>query len=159
MKLPRRRFLQLAAAAATCLAGSAAVAARPRSYLSASQAAMLIDEIAATPRDIRRAFERRYQAWRKTWDSPALAVLSDTRSRRSSVEFTALIGLGPQILPLLMDKIAHRREFFALQAYEVLQPDWPQNIEADGKPVFESEQARAARAVNDWFRHERGKTP
>jgi hypothetical protein len=157
MKLPRRRFLQLAATAAvTCLAGSAAVAARPRSYLSVSEAARLRDEIAAIPGDIRRAFERRYQAWRKTWDSPALAVLSDARSRRSSEEFAALVGLGPQILPLLMDKIAQPQEFFALQAYEVLQPDWPANIEAGGQRVFESEQAKAERAVKDWLRLKRG---
>ena len=130
--------------------------ARPQSDLSGSQAARLRHEIAAIPGEIRRAFEERYRAWRKTWDSPALAVLSDTRSRRNSAEFAALVRLGPPILPLLIDKIAHPQEFFALQVYEVLRPDWPANIEADGKPVFASEQAKARRAVQDWFRLKRG---
>jgi hypothetical protein len=152
MKLPRRRLLQIAAgAAATCLAIAAPVSASPKSYLSRSEAAKLKDEIAAIPGGIRRAFERRYRAWRKTWDNPAVALLSDTRSRRNSAEFAALVGLGPQILPLLVDKIAHPQDFFALQAYEVLAPDWPANMEAGGEPVFESEQAKAKRAVKDWF--------
>jgi hypothetical protein len=153
MKLPRRRFLRLAVGvAATCLTRPAPVSARPKCYLCRSQAAKVRDEIAATPREIRRAFEQRYAAWRKTWNSTALAPLSDTRSRRNSEEFAALVGLGSRIVPLLIDKIAHPEEFFALQVYEVLQPDWPVNIEADGKPVFESEQVKAKRAVKDWFR-------
>jgi hypothetical protein len=157
MKLARRRLPQLAAGAATAgLAPAAPVCARPRSYLSRPEAAQLRDEIAAIPREIRRAFDRRYQAWRKTWDSPGLASLSDTKSRRNSAEFAALVGLGPRILPLLIGEIAHPQEFFALQAYEVLQPGWPADIEADGKPVFESEQAKAERAVKDWFRHKLG---
>jgi hypothetical protein len=155
MKLARRRFLELAAAAAaTGLARPAS--ARPQPYLSGSQAAELRHEIAAIPREIRRAFDQRYQAWRNTWDSPALAVPSDTRSRRNSAEFATLVGLGPQILPLLIDKIAHPQDFLALQVYEVLRPDWPANIEADGKPVFASEQAKVRRAVQDWFRLKRG---
>jgi hypothetical protein len=108
MKLARRRFLELAAAAAaTGLARPDPASARPRSYLSQSEAAELREEIATIPPEIRGAFEPHYQAWRNTWDSPALAVLSDTRSRRNSAEFAALVGLGPQILPLLIDKIAH----------------------------------------------------
>jgi hypothetical protein len=156
MKLVRRRILALAAAAAVGLARPVAASARPQPTLSRSQAATLRHEIAAIPREISRAFEQRYRAWRKTWDSPALAVLSDTRSRRNSGEFAALVGLGPQILPLVMDKIAHPDEFFALQVYEVLRPDWPANIEAGGKPVLESEQAKARRALQDWFRLKRG---
>jgi hypothetical protein len=157
MRLARRRFLGLAAAAAAAgLARPDPASARPQCYLSRSEATALRDEIAAIPPEIRRAFEERYQAWRKTQDSPALAVLSDTRSRRNSAEFAALVGLGPQILPLLIDKIAHPQEFFALQVYEVLRPDWPVNVEADGKPVYDSEQAKARRAVQDWFRLKRG---
>jgi hypothetical protein len=155
MKLARGRFLELAAAAAaTGLADPASAQAQP--YLSRSEVAELRHEIAAIPREIRRAFDQRYRTWRNTWDSPALAVLSDTRSTRNSAEFAALVGLGPQILPLLIDKIAHPQEFFALQVYEVLRPDWSANIEADGKPVFASEQAKARRAVKDWFRLKRG---
>jgi hypothetical protein len=116
----------------------------------------LHDQIDAIPRDTHREFERRYRAWRRTWDSPSLALRSNTGALRSSQEFAALVALGPQIAPLLIERIAHPDEFFALQAYEVLQPDWPANIEADGQLVFESEQTKAERAVKDWFRLERG---
>jgi hypothetical protein len=43
---------------------------------------------------------------------------------------------------VLMDKIAHRQEFFALRANEVPQPDWPANM--------------TERAVKDWLRRKPG---
>jgi hypothetical protein len=149
MKLARRRFLRLAGAAALSPALPAA-AAGPKSYLSRSQAAKLRAQIAAVPPDIRGEFARRYQAWRKTWDSPAIAVLSDSASVRHSDEFAALVALGAPILPLLIEKIARPEDFFALQAYEAIKPDWPATIESHGERVFESEQAKARRAVQDW---------
>jgi hypothetical protein len=156
MKLPRRRFLGLGVAAACLTLPTAAPArerpgARPKSYLSRSNAVKLHDQIATIPQDTRGEFERRYRAWRKTWDSPSLVLLSDTASLRRSAEFAALTGLGPQILPLLVEKMAHPQEFFALQAYEVMRPDWPANIETGGERVFDSEQAKAERAVKDWL--------
>jgi hypothetical protein len=151
MKLLRRRFLQRAAGAAACVALAAPVSAHPKSYLSRSEAAGLRVQIAAVPPDIRGEFARRYQAWRKTWDSPAIAVVSDSASVRHADEFAALVALGPQILPLLIGKMAQPENFFALQAYEAIKPDWPATIESNGERVFESEQAKAKRAVKDWF--------
>jgi hypothetical protein len=158
MKLARRRFLQLvAAAAAAGLALPPAAPARerpgtgPKTYLTRSETVKLHDQIAEIPADLRAEFERRYRAWRNTWDDPALAILSDTAALRRSAQFAALTGLGPPILPLLIAKLAHPQEFFALQAYEVVQPDWPANIATDGQPVFESEQAKARRAVKEWL--------
>ena len=153
MTFSRRRFLQCAAAAAAggCLALAAPASAQPKSYLSRSQAAKLRVQIAAIPPDARAEFARRYQAWRKTWDSPAIAVLSDSAAVRRSDEFAALIALGAPILSLLIEKIARPEEFFALQAYEALKPEWPTTIDRNGERVFESEQAKARRAVRDWF--------
>jgi hypothetical protein len=151
MKISRRRFLQRAACAAAGLAFAAPVSAQPRSYLSRSQAARLRAEITAIPPDMRGEFARRYPAWRKTWDSPAIAPLSDSAAVRRSDEFAALVALGAPILPLLIEQIARPPEFFALQAYEALKPDWPTTIDRNGERVFESEQAKARRAVKDWF--------
>ena len=159
MKLVRRRFLQLVAAvaAAAGLALPPAAPARerpgagPKGYLTRSETVKLHDQIAAIPRDLRAEFERRYRAWRNTWDSPALAVLSDSAAVRRSDAFAPLIALGAPILPLLIETIARPEEFFALQAYEALKPEWPTAIDRNGERVFESEQAKARRAVRDWF--------
>jgi hypothetical protein len=151
MRLARRQFLQRAVGAAACLALAPPVSAEPRSYLSRSQAAKLRAQIAAIPPDIRRQFARRFAAWRKTWDRPAIAFASDSAAVRHADEFAALVALGAPILPLLVEKLAHPEEFFALQAYEATRPDWPATIESNGERVFESEQAKAQRAVKDWF--------
>jgi hypothetical protein len=151
MTFSRRRFLQRAAAAAAGLALTAPASAQPGSYLSRSQAAKLRAQIAAISVDVRSEFARRYQAWRQTWESPAIAFSSDSASVRRSDAFAALIALGAPILPLLIEKIARPAEFFALQAYEALKPDWPTTIDRNGERVFESEQAKARRAVRDWF--------
>ncbi|HEY6259634.1 MAG TPA: hypothetical protein VIY51_27980 [Xanthobacteraceae bacterium] len=158
MILPRRLFLQLAAATVTpwvALSTAASAPERPaagaKTYLSRSQAVKLHDQIAEIPAATRRKFARRYAAWRKTWASPALALHSDTAAFRKSPKFAALVALGPPILPLLIEKIAHPDAFFALQAYAALRPDWPAQIETNGEQVFESEQAKAKRAVTDWL--------
>ena len=70
---------------------------------------------------------------------------------RHADEFAALVALGAPILPLLVEKLAHPEEFFALQAYEAVRPDWAAAIESNSERVFESEQAKAQRAVKDWF--------
>jgi hypothetical protein len=151
MKASRRRFLQCAAGAAACLARAAPAAAGPKSYLSRSQAAKLRAQIAAIAPDIRSKFARRFEAWRKTLDSPAIAPLSDSAAVGHSDEFAALVALGAPILPLLVEKIAQPDAFSALQAFEAIKPDWPTTIESNGERVFESEQAKARRAVRDWF--------
>jgi hypothetical protein len=151
MKLARRRFLQCTAGAAACLALARPASAQPKSYLSESDAAKLRAQIAAVAPDIRSEFARRFEAWRKTWDSPAIAPLSDSAAVRRSDEFAALIALGAPVLPLLIEKIAQPNEFFALQAFEAIKPDWPTTIECNGERVFKSEQAKARRAVKDWF--------
>lgn len=110
-------------------------------------------EIAAIPRAVQAEFARRYQAWRKTWDSPSIAFRSDTAAVRHSQEFAALVALGPQVLPLLVEKIARPEVFLALQAFQVLRAETAPNIVAapDNGQRLESEQAKARRAVKDWF--------
>jgi hypothetical protein len=144
-------WLALSTPRALALAEHDQPATSAQSYLSRSQAAKLRDQIAAIPPDTRKTFARRYQAWRRTWSSPSVAVLSSTAALRRSEEFAALGAMGSQILPLLIDKIARPDEFFALQTYEALQGDVPARIGAAGEPIFESEQAKAKRAVKDWL--------
>jgi hypothetical protein len=157
LRLRRRRVLRAPAAAAACIMSAImafapeVLAAEPKSYLTRVQSLKLHDEIARIPPATRAEFERRYAAWRKTWSRPELAVRSDTRALRDSPEFAALVALGPSVLPLLIEKIAHPEAFFALQAYEGLAPDWPQTLADAGGRIFESEQAKARRAVTDWL--------
>jgi hypothetical protein len=116
--------------------------------VSREQDARLQKEIARLPADLRTRFEDLYRDWRKTWQRPDIAFRSDTRAVRNSSEFDALVALGPRILPLVVNKLLQRREFFALQLYEVLQ-DRPELRAAE--PHDMSEQARALVTARLWL--------
>jgi hypothetical protein len=152
--MDRRRFLQLAGAAVPAALPRGAgtlddVAQAPQTYLLPAQAAKLHQQIAAIPEDIPGEFARRYAAWRRNWTTVALALHSDAGAYRKSEEFAALVALGRQILPLLIERLARPDDFFALQAYE--EPSWAETIATDGTLRYASEQARAKRGVTDWF--------
>src|ERR1700730_6419306 len=89
--------------------------------VSREQHARLQKEIARLPADLRTRFEELYRDWQKAWQRPDIMVRSDARAVRDSGEFDALVALGPRILPLVVNKLLQRREFFALQLYDVLQ--------------------------------------
>jgi hypothetical protein len=125
-----------------------------QSYLSRTEHASLKDEISRIPDDTRKEFEKRYAAWRKTWSDPHLAILSDPAALRYSKEFSDLGALGPEILPLVVEKLAQPAEFFALQLYDALQshPALRLDTDAEHEQVFEGEQGRAERLVKHWLR-------
>ena len=123
------------------------------SLLSAGERAALKKEASQIASSTRREFEIRYAAWRKTWSEPHLAILSDPTVLRFSKEFAAVGALGPEILPLVIEKLTHPEEFFALQLYDALQENNSLRIDldADDQRIFEGEQGRAQRLVKHWL--------
>ncbi len=61
-----------------------------------------------------------YAAWKAAWSHPLIVVSSAPAARAQTVEFLELITLGPEILPLLMEKLTDPDEFFALVAVDRL---------------------------------------
>lgn len=57
-------------------------------------------------------FEERYNAWKKTWfkdnNSPNAA------NRAEGPEWSALVSLGPKIVPLVVYKLANKHDFMAV---------------------------------------------
>ena len=125
----------------------------PKTYLSAQQKTALSAERDAVDPDLRRAFEDAFGAWKQTWFSGGLAINSNPHSRAVGKEYDALIALGPEIMPLVVEKLADPENFFALQLYDAIQPDEKLvvHFEADDERILEGEQGRARRAVNAWF--------
>ena len=121
--------------------------------LSSAERAALRREISGVAEGIRREFEKRYAAWRKTWSEPHLAILSDPTSLRFSREFALLAALGRVIIPLVVEKLAQPGEFFALQLYDALQEDSSLRVDlnAEDEQVFLGEQGRAERVVKHWL--------
>lgn len=125
----------------------------PKSYLSAPQRKALGAEKEAVDRDLRRAFEDAFGAWKRTWFRGGLAINSDPHSRAVGKEYDALIALGPGIMPLVVEKLADPENFLVLQLYDAIQPDdkLVVHFEADDERILEGEQGRARRVVNAWF--------
>jgi hypothetical protein len=115
--------------------------------ISAAQRARLDAEIAQVPADLSARFDARYRDWTKTFQRPDIAVSSSSGAVRNSDEFRALVALGPQILPLVVDKLLQPHEFFALQLYDVLQ-DRADLRDAD---AFQGEQKRALATARRWL--------
>ena len=148
--LAAAQLLAFHATDSTAHAGPSMTAERAPQHhgVSREQDARLQREIARLPADVRTRFEDLYRDWRKAWERPDILVRSDARAVRNSSEFDALVALGPGILPLVVNKLLQRREFFALQLYDVLQ-DRPE-LRADG-PQGMSEQARALATARLWL--------
>ncbi len=78
----------------------------------------VIERAAAASPHLREEFGQAYAAWTRTWDDPAVVVSSAPSARTRSPEFRALVAMGPDIVPLLMDKLRDPTQFFALQVVE-----------------------------------------
>lgn len=101
-------------------------------------------------------FDQAYAAWRATWEHPLIAVSSAPAARAQTTEFLELIALGPEILPLLMAKLADPDEFFALVAVDRLaRPELQVTRELDDETLLLGEQGRAIETVQGWVASQR----
>ena len=63
------------------------------------------------------------------------------------------IELGPTIIPLVVESLAHPENFLALQLYDAIQPNSQLLVqyEPDDDSILEGEKGRAQRVVQSWF--------
>jgi hypothetical protein len=104
---------------------------------------------------LRERFERAYQAWKTAIAHPLIAISSDPATRTQTPAFLELISLGPATLPLLMEKLSHSDEFFALQATDrLIRPAFVVSRPPDDPAILLGEQGRAIETVKQWIRTE-----
>jgi hypothetical protein len=102
-------------------------------------------------KQLKDRFEKAYAAWKTSWAHPLIAVSSVPSARAQTTEFLELISLGPDILPLLMEKLTDPDEFFALLAVDRLaRPELQVTREMDDEAVLLGEQGRAIETVQRW---------
>jgi hypothetical protein len=106
-------------------------------------------------KQLKERFDKAYAAWKATWSHPLIAVSSAPAARAQTAEFQELISLGPDILPLLMEKLTDLDEFFALLAVDRLaRPELHAARELDDEAVLLGEQGRAIETVQRWIASE-----
>jgi len=121
--------------------------------LTVAQRRTLREQRSRVPAQVQAAFETALKAWKETWFGGGLAISSDPHTRTVGKEFDALVALGPEILPLVIEALADPENFFVLQLYDAIQPD-PRLIVQYGpedERILEGEQGRARRAVQAWL--------
>jgi len=91
--------------------------------LTVAQRRTLREQRSRVPAQVQAAFETALKAWKETWFGGGLAISSDPHTRTVGKEFDALVALGPEILPLVIEALADPENFFVLQLYDAIQPD------------------------------------
>jgi hypothetical protein len=120
--------------------------------LTAEQQDLVRARAASVDRRVRDPFDAAYAAWRDTWSHPLVIVSSAPIDRSQSLQFLELVALGPDILPLLMEKLLDPTEFFALVAVDRLLPAALVVVrELDDDVVLQGEQGRAVETVQRWI--------
>jgi hypothetical protein len=116
--------------------------------LAADQRAYVRARAAEVDRDLKARFEKAYAARKATWSHPLIAITSAPGARAKSIENLELIALGPEILPLLMEKLTDPEEFFALVAVDrLVRPELRVTHEPGDEAVLFGEQGRAIETV------------
>lgn len=95
-------------------------------------------------------FHVRYVAWEKTCRHPSIVFLSNPSAVKKNEEFYSLIKMGEDILPLVVQKLIDRKNFFALQIYDALQSETDPFVRYQTER-FEGEQKRAERTIHRWI--------
>ena len=117
------------------------------------QADLMKSVVETVSQDVVKEFEEKFSLWAETWDAPHTVHLSNPSFVRFSKEFAALVAMGTEILPLVVNKLTKEENFFALQLYDALQPDVRSivSIDPEDAAILEGEQGRAARTVEQWI--------
>jgi hypothetical protein len=114
----------------------------------------LAKALAAVPESTRQEFEMRIDSWLSAIREK-LRFSSDTRDGARLPEFVALVAMGAEILPLVVDRIfdSPTTQFRLAVLYDALQqrPELRVSYGPDDPYKFEGEPARAARSAKLWL--------
>jgi hypothetical protein len=120
--------------------------------LSEEETDTLRQQVKKVKQEVKDLFEQAYAAWTQTWTQPAIQISSNPNDYARSQEFNDLVAMGPDILPLLVEKMGNGREFLVLKAIEQLLPS---NLifrpAIDDPNIFGGEQLRAHMTAKRWL--------
>jgi hypothetical protein len=125
--------------------------AERRYRLTTSEERSLEHLIARTDSDVSRAFDRSFEAWKTALVDQADAGSSDPYSSTQAPEFSALVGLGQAIVPLLMSKMSRGDSYALLAAERLVSPGlWVRREPGDPEELGEA--IRAKENCKKWAR-------
>ena len=89
--------------------------------INKEQVQLLKKQTLQVPKKTILEFEKQFEDWRNSWFSGRLAINSNPSIRTNCYEFFRLVKMGGIIIPLIMQKLIEKENFFALQLYTRVQ--------------------------------------
>ena len=131
--------------------------AKPRTVrrvpLSRDEIAFVKKRTGLVDGDAKQRFVEAYNSWKRDWQHPSILVSSDPGDRRYSPYYREIVGLGPEVVPLLLERLLNHLddEFFALQAVDQLLPSaLVVSYDLEDEAVWSGEQGRAVETIRRW---------
>jgi hypothetical protein len=121
--------------------------------LSKSDLKFLRNRVQQVSPELKERFQSAYSAWKEECEHPLILASSDPHARTQTPLFLELLALGPQILPLLMEKLTHPDDYFALLAVDrLIRPEFVIAHRPGDQAVVHGEQGRALETIKQWIR-------
>lgn len=123
---------------------------RKRKEWSCRELRVIQAEIDQIPAEIQNEFDEKFDFWKKQWSEIPFVFSSNTNDFKDAPGWNALLGMGEEMLPLLLQKLCDEENFPALVLYEAIQ----NNKDLIVDPMEDwlaGEQTRAIRVVEKWI--------
>jgi len=132
---------------------------KPMAALTPEEEAKVREKAANVSADARLAFEVAFSAWEQSWRRGEVIFSSNPETLKTVPEFRVLLVMGSPIIPLVVEKLTHPKNFFALQLYDELQGRYEgaRGREAvvsytpSDPYILEGEQGRCVRTIRRWL--------
>ncbi|HTQ31592.1 MAG TPA: hypothetical protein VMI53_10315 [Opitutaceae bacterium] len=92
------------------------------------KAILLHDAVKTISPAVREEFNQLFDAWKRTWAQGTMAFSNNARDRSAAYSYKQLVEMGPEILPLVVEKLANPENFIARQLYNDLQAEAGQKV-------------------------------
>ncbi len=122
--------------------------------LSSQQKALVRKKAMMVDAATKAKFDSLIVAWRTAIDNDIMMKLSSsTKAYTRLSQFDELKEMGGKIIPLIMERLLNRNDFYLLQLYDAVQSDESLTIRYEDYDVrmLEGEQNRAKRTIVKWL--------
>lgn len=136
------------------LSNIAAAVNRDSMTLASSQKTLVREKATMVDAATKARFDSLVVAWRTAIDNDIMMKLSpSTKAYTQLSQFDKLKEMGEKIIPLIMERLLNRDNFYLLQLYDAVQSDESLIIKYEDYDVrmLEGEQNRAKRTIAKWL--------
>lgn len=119
---------------------------------NANQLQFIKEKVAEVPKKLVLEFEKNFEDWRNTWFAGRLAINSNPDYRGHCIELFKLLKMDKAVIPLVVQKMTEKNNFFALQLFNrMYSVDDTESETAFTSICIESEQERVHKTISRYL--------